>query len=75
MTQSSMSQRDAYRVVFKDYPDVLDVGQMCAMLGGISIKTGYKILRENQIEHIKVGRAYRIPKANILDYLRIGRQM
>ena len=30
---------------------------------GISTKTGYKLIRENKIESLKVGRSYRIPKA------------
>ena len=38
---------------------------------GISTKTGYHLLRENRIEHLKVGRSYRIPKAHLLAYLRL----
>lgn len=39
---------------------------------GVSTKTGYQLLRENKIEHLKVGRAYRVPKAHLLSYLRLG---
>ena len=41
---------------------------------GVSSKTGYQLLRENKIEHLKVGRAYRVPKAHLLSYLRLGVQ-
>jgi excisionase family DNA binding protein len=53
-----------------DYPDVMNIEQMCEILS-ISTKTGYKILRDNQIINIRIGRSYRIPKIHILDYLKI----
>ncbi|MFS0723733.1 helix-turn-helix domain-containing protein [Paenibacillus sp. 1P07SE] len=58
-----------YSHMFQDYPDVVNVVQMCEMLGGISIKTGYKLLQANKINHFKIGRAYKIPKATIIAYL------
>ena len=36
--------------------------------------TTYQLLRENKIEHLKVGRAYKVPKAHLLSYLRLGLQ-
>ena len=65
-----MSRRDAYGVIFKEYPDVVTAEQMSKMLG-ISDKTAYRILRENQIEHFMVGRTYKIPKIHILAYLNV----
>ena len=67
-----MKAQDAYKVMFREYPDVVTVEQMCEMLGGISTKTGYRILREGKICCLKVGRAYRIPKAHLFTYLCIG---
>jgi excisionase family DNA binding protein len=58
-------------MIFKDYPDVVDVEQMCKMLGGISVKTGYRLLQEDKIKHFKIGRTYKIPKLYILEYLHI----
>ena len=54
-----------------DYPDVMDIGEMCKVLG-ISKKTGYKLLKDRKIESLKIGRAYRIPKAHILGYLKVS---
>lgn len=65
-----LSPRDAYRLMLKDYPDVMDIGQMCEAFG-VSTKTGYKLLKDGKIEYLKIGRAYRIPKAHILRYLKI----
>jgi len=65
-----LSQEKACRVMLKRYPDVLDIKQMCEILG-ISTKTGYALIQENKIESLKVGRAYRIPKPFLLSYLRL----
>lgn len=62
---------NAYDQMFKDYPEILDVDHMSAMLG-VSTKTGYKIINDGKIHCIKVGRAYRIPKINVIKYLRIS---
>ena len=66
-----ISKKDAYRIMLKEYPDVMTVEQICEVLG-ISKKTGYTLLRTNAILSIKVGRTYRIPKINLLHYLRIS---
>ena len=65
-----MGFSDIYRSVLKEYPDILTVEEMSKALG-VSTKTGYKLVRENKIECMKVGRSYRIPKAHLLSYMRI----
>ena len=59
---------DLYGSVLKNYPDVLNINEMCRILG-ISTKTGYRLLREGRIASMKVGRSYRIPKLHLLAYL------
>lgn len=59
-----------YYVRLKDFPDILNVDQLCEVLG-ISTKTGYKLLGNGTIASMKVGRVYRIPKIHVLTYLRI----
>lgn len=61
---------DVYRSVLREYPDVMTVDEVSKALG-ISTKTGYRLIRDNAIEHIKVGRSYRIPKAHLLSYMRV----
>lgn len=72
--QPTISSRDAYRMMLKEYPDVMNIEQMCEILG-VSKKTGYALLREKKIECLKVGRSYRIPKAHIFAYLKIGSEL
>lgn len=66
-----MKAQEAYKMMFRDYPDVVNVEQMCEMLGGISIKTGYRLLKDGTIKSFAVGRRYRIPKLYILEYLEL----
>ena len=65
-----MSFGEVYDRVLKEYSDILTVEDMSKALG-VSTKTGYQLLRENKIEHLKVGRSYRVPKAHLLAYLRL----
>lgn len=58
-----------YNIMFRDYPDVVNVNEMCKMLGGISAKLAYKLLSSNRIQSIKIGRTYKIPKVFIVEYL------
>ncbi|HOG01838.1 MAG TPA: helix-turn-helix domain-containing protein [Oscillospiraceae bacterium] len=69
-----LSTKDAYNLMLKEYPDVLDINQMSAALG-VSTKTGYQLLRNGEITCLKVGRSYRIPKAHLLTYLKIGSEV
>lgn len=71
MAAKKLSPEKAYQVMLRKYPDVLNINQVCEILG-ISLKTAYGLIQENKMECLKVGRAYRIPKPFLLDYLGIG---
>ena len=64
----TLSTKDAYGLLFQDFPDVLTVPQLSRMLN-INEKTAYQLVREKQINHFKVGRTYRIPKVAVFSYL------
>ena len=66
-----MESQVAYKLLFTEYPDVVNVEQMCEMLGGICDKTAYRLLKFGEIKSFIVGRHYRIPKLNILEYLEL----
>ena len=46
-TPNMLSQREAYRLMLREYPDVMDIEQMCRVLH-VSTKTGYRILQEGK---------------------------
>lgn len=68
MTDKRM-KRNEYAKMLKDYPELIRIEQLCEALGGISTKTGYKLLKEKRITSLKIGREYRITKSNLIDYL------
>ena len=66
-----MRNQDVYKVMFSAYPDVVNIEQLCEMLGGISTKTGYRLLKTGSIKSVMIGHRYRIPKINVIDYLQL----
>lgn len=56
----SFTMKDAYSVMLREYPDVMNIEQMSQALG-VSTKTGYGLLKSGKVACLKVGRAYRIP--------------
>jgi excisionase family DNA binding protein len=67
MKQSEI--QELYKVMFTDYPDVVNVEQLSQMLGGISVKTAYRLLKSGAIKSLYVGKRYKIPKLYVLEYL------
>ena len=55
--------------IFAEYPDVVSTDELCEMLGGISRKLVYRILREGQIPSLRIGRSYKIAKADVVAYV------
>ena len=67
-----MRKRDLqeyYKVMFTEYPDVVNVEQLCEMLGGPSSKSVYRLLKEGAIQSYWIGKRYRIPKVSVIEYL------
>lgn len=60
--------KENYQLMFTTYPDVVTINQLKDMLG-IGITLAYKLVKQNSINAIKVGREYKIPKANVIAYL------
>jgi len=65
-----MNTQDIYRAILKEYPDVLDVKQVSAVLG-VSTKVVYRLLRDGSLVSLKVGREFRISKVNVMKYAKI----
>ena len=49
---------------YEDYPDILDVTQMCSLLN-LGKKLAYRILKEGGIPYRRLGRNYRISKKHL----------
>ena len=57
------------QTLFKEYTDVVNVKQLCEMLGGICSKTACQLLRTSKIQRFKIGNRYFIPKIFVLNYI------
>ena len=55
--------------MFRQYPDVVTVEQLCKMLN-VGKNTAYNLINQNVIRSVKIGRIYKIPKNNIIRYLK-----
>lgn len=55
--------------LFKDYPDMLTPPQLMEMLS-MSKTSTYRLLSDNVIPSIKLGRVYRIPKVYVIQYIK-----
>ena len=55
--------------MFEDYPDVVEVDDLRRMLGGISRKLAYRLLADQKIKSVRIGRTYKIPKVCVIEYL------
>ena len=60
--------KENYDLMFTSYPDLVDIKQLKEMLG-IGITLAYRLVKNNTIQALKVGREYKIPKANVIAYL------
>ena len=59
--------QEYYKVMFTEYPDVVNVEQLCEMLGGPSSKSVYRLLKEGAIQSYWIGKRYRIPKVSVIE--------
>ena len=59
--------REMYKLMFAEYPDIVTVKDLQAMLG-ISRHAAYDLLGEGEISCIRLANAYKIPKINVIDY-------
>ncbi len=62
--------KEPYQTMFTSYPDLVDIIQLKEMLG-IGITLAYRLVKNNQIPALKIGRQYKIPKINIIDYVTV----
>ena len=54
-------------VMFRGYPDVVDIKQLCEMLN-IGKNTAYELIHSGKLKYVKIGRQIRISKREIIKY-------
>ena len=59
--------------MFKEYPDIITIIDLQAMLH-IGRNAAYKLLQDNSIVSIRIGKKYIIPKASVANFITEGIQ-
>lgn len=54
--------------MFSEYPDVISIDELTEMLG-VGKNTAYKLINDNVIKSIHIGRIHKIPKCYVIDYI------
>lgn len=57
--------------LFKDYPDIITILDLQAMLH-IGRNAAYKLLQDNSIVSVRVGKKYIIPKSSVAKFITEG---
>jgi len=66
----SAAMNNIYSSMSQGYPDVLSVKQVGEILN-LSNKTVYRILNDDTLNSLKIGRAFKIPKLYVLQYIKV----
>ena len=61
--------KESLQRLYRNYPDVVTLPQLCEMLGGIADSTARKLLRGDHIEHFVITGTYYIPKKYVINYV------
>ncbi len=61
--------RSHYEKLFADYPDLVQIKDFRAMLGGITEATALKIIEQGHVKFYYIRRRHLIPKVCVIDYL------
>ena len=60
---------DYYNLLFKDFPDVVDVKQLKKMLPNTGKNKIYKLLKNGEIYSKRIDKKYKIPKVSVISYI------
>ena len=55
-------------VMFKDYPDCVNIKQLQQMLG-IKKTKSYELIKNHKINAVKIGKDYKISKLNVIAFV------
>ena len=65
---NTLSKNVIYKSMFAEYPDVVNVDQLCEMLS-IGKKRAYELVRTGELKAIPCSKAIKIPKILVIDYI------
>ena len=60
--------KELYQMMFPNYPDIVTVKQLREMLG-ISRALAYKMIKDGNIQAVKIGTSLKIPKGSVINFV------
>lgn len=60
--------KELYQMMFPNYPDIVTVKQLREMLG-ISRALAYKMIKDGNIQAVKIGTSLKIPKVSVINFV------
>ena len=60
--------REMYKLMFAEYPDIVTVKDLQAMLG-ISRHLAYDLINDGHLAGMKIGNSFKIPKVSVIRYV------
>ena len=66
--EKNISITEAYEIMFKDYPDVVNIKELSEMLG-ICSKKAYELVRSGTIPVLPCSKCYKIAKLDVIGYM------
>lgn len=70
---NSISTNTAYRVMFRAYPEIVGIKEICNMLN-ISRTKAYQLVGDGKLQRIPCGREIKVAKITIINYVLQGAQ-
>ena len=68
INEPEQTEGSVYHTMFADYPDLVDVNQLCEMLD-LKYKTVCKFIKEGKIPSMPDGRKIRVAKIEVISYV------
>ncbi|MBQ2823761.1 MAG: helix-turn-helix domain-containing protein [Oscillospiraceae bacterium] len=66
--EKNISITEAYEIMFKDYPDVVNIKELSEMLG-ICSKKAYELVHSGAIPVLPCSKCYKIAKLDVIGYM------
>lgn len=63
-----ITSETAYKTIFKDYPDIVGVQDICKMLG-IGETKAYRLIKDGTLQRIPCGHTHKVAKITVIDYV------
>ena len=62
------AEKTAYRTMFREYPEIVTIKEVCQMLG-LSYKSVHKLIRDGKLQRIPGGRSIKVARITVIEFV------